>query len=307
MRPAGSRYLTTITRRLARRGIVAGGALLGVALFPDAPAMARDAVVRIPASHPHTAPDVQLFGEIFRPAGRGRFPAVVLMHGCGGWLGGARHSLQQHAAFLRDNGFVALNLDSFGPRGLGDGRVCESLGLLADARRYRSHDAFDALRYLRSLDHVDPERVFLMGQSNGGSVALIAAAAGAARAYRMPEGGFRAVVAFYPWCGALGTTRPSLEAPLLVLAGARDDWTPPDECRRFTSSGAPVRVTIYQDAVHSFDILAPMHHYLGRLVGHDPEATQDSRRQMLAFFRENGAPTPPPATGSGIVSVRQRR
>jgi dienelactone hydrolase len=224
-------------------------------------------------------------------------------------MGAARHALHQHAAFLRDNGFVVLNVDSFGPRGLGDGQVCGSLGLLADARRYRTHDAFDALRYLRSLDYVDPDRVFLMGQSNGGSVALIAAAAGGARAFRMPEGGFRAVVAFYPWCGALGTTRPSLEVPLLILAGARDDWTPPEECRRFTSSGAPVRVTIYEEAVHSFDLLAPMHRFMGKLVGHDPAATQDSRRQMIAFFRENGANSPvaPAGSGSGIVSVRQRR
>lgn len=294
--------------RCARRILRAAAILLATLVLPTTPAIARDAVIRIAATQPHTAPDIRLFGEIFRPAGQGRHPAVVLMHGCSGWLGGARQALHQHAAFLRSNGFVVLNLDSFGPRGLGDGRVCESLDLLADARRYRTNDAFDALRHLRSLDYVDPARVYLMGQSNGGSVALIAAAAGAARAFGMPEGGFRAVVAYYPWCGAVGTTRPSFEAPLLVLAGARDDWTPPDECRRFTSRGAPVRVTIYEEAVHSFDLLAPMHRYLGRLVGHDPDATQDSRRQMLAFFRENGAPPAPPAgTDTSIVAVRQRR
>lgn len=283
-------------------------ALLGLSTVGPSPAEARDAVVRIASSRPHTAPDVRLFGEIFLPTGQGRFPAVVLMHGCTGWAAAARHALHQHAAFLRNNGFVVLNLDSFGPRGLGDGRVCESLDALAAARRYRTHDAFDALRYLRSRDDVDPERVFLMGQSNGGSVAMIAAATGAARAFRLAEGGFRAVVAYYPWCGALGTTNLSLESPLLVLTGARDDWTPPQECQRFASYGAPVRVTVYEEAVHSFDLLAPVHHYMGRLVGHDPVATQDSRQRMLAFFRENGASprTAPPAASRGIVSVRRQ-
>jgi dienelactone hydrolase len=283
-------------------------ALLLTATLSSVPAAARDAVVRFPATRPPTAPEVQLFGEIFRPSGNGRFAAVVLMHGCSGWVAASTHALRQHATFLRDNGFLVLNLDSFGPRGLGDGKVCENTAALTEALRYRTQDAFDALRYLRSRDDVDPERVFLMGQSNGGSVAMIAAASGAARAFRAPEGGFRGVVAYYPWCGAFGTPRPSLEAPLLVLAGARDDWTPPDECQRLSSSGAPIRVTVYEQAAHSFDLLAPLHRYLGNLVGYDPVATQDSRQRMLAFFRENGAPSigARPGASSGMISVRQR-
>ncbi|WP_237213246.1 dienelactone hydrolase family protein [Falsiroseomonas oryziterrae] len=283
--------------------------LLGTTLLPARWAEARDATVRIAATAPHSGRDVQLFGEVYRPAGEGRFPAVVLKHGCGGWMGGARHALQQHAAFLRDNGFVVLNLDGFGPRGLGDGSACASVATLTEALRYRTQDAFDALRYLRSLDYVDSEQIFLMGQSNGGSVAMLAAAAGAARTFRAAEGGFRAVVAFYPWCGTLGSTRLSLEAPLLVLTGARDDWTPPDDCRRFTSSGAPVRVTVYGNAAHSFDLLSPPHRFLGKLVGYDADATQDSRQQMLAFFREHGARARVARAGASnpITRVSDRR
>jgi len=287
---AGRAEIGTLARfrQIFRRtlpAILTGSYLfMGASLFPST-ASARDALVRFAASAPYVGTSVSLVAEIYRPSGSGRFPAVVLMHGCGGWQAAVRYGLQQHAIFLRDNGFVVLNLDSFGPRGLTGGTVCESLERMSDARSYRAHDAFDALRYLHGLDYVDPNKVFLMGQSDGGSVALMAAATGASDTYNPHEGSFRAVVAYYPWCDVLGTTRLSLDSPLLVFGGARDDWTPPDDCRRFQSRGAEVRVTIYPEAAHSFDLLAPIHRYLGKLVGYDQRATDDSRQEMLAFFR----------------------
>lgn len=257
------------------------------------PAEARDALVRFPATTPARATPVSLVAEIYRPGGRGRFPAVVMMHGCGGWQAAVQYALREHATFLRDNGFVVLNLDSFGPRGVGGGEACENVPELTAALRYRTQDAFDALRYLRMLDYVDSERVFLMGQSNGGSVAMLAALAGASRTMMGNDTGFRGVVAFYPWCSAYGTARPQLEAPLLVLAGGRDDWTPPGDCQRLRSWGAQLRVTVYPNAVHSFDVLAPEHRYLGHLVGYDAAAAQDGRRAMLAFFGEHGGQAAP--------------
>lgn len=252
-----------------------------------APAPAGEALVHIPASKPFSASHVRLAAEISRPDGRGPFPAVVLMHGCGGWQAAVRHSLRQHVAFLRDNGFVVLSLDSFGPRGLSGGVVCTSFKRLREARDYRTHDAFDALRYLQAQDFVDPEHVFLIGQSNGGSVAIKAAEASAAARYSRGGAAFRAVVAYYPWCGTPGTDRLALGAPLMIFGGGRDDWVPPDKCRRFRATGADLAVKIYPAAAHSFDLLAPEHRYLGKLVGFNRPATEDSRRRLLAFFRSN--------------------
>lgn len=269
------------------------------------PAAARDAIVRIPASADQRAASIALTAEIYRPERRGRLPAVIMMHGCGGWQAPVRHALGGHAAFLRDHGFVVLNLDSFGPRGIAGGPACENTPELTAALRYRTQDAFDALRYLRTLDFVDGDRVFLMGQSNGGSVAMLAAAAGASRTMMGHDTGFRGAVAFYPWCGAYGTPRPQLEAPLLVLAGARDDWTPPGECQRMRAYGAALRVSVYPTAAHSFDVLAPEHRYLGHLVGYDAAAMQAGRQEMLAFFREHGAQTAP--AGERLVRAATRR
>jgi dienelactone hydrolase len=265
-------------------------AALGIAAAPVAgPQLARaeTGLIQIRASKPFTAGSVSLAAEVIRPEGAGPFPAVVLMHGCGGWQPAVKHALRRHALYLRDHGFAVLTLDSFGPRGNAGGTVCSSFRYLREARTYRTYDAFDALRYLRTLDFVDPERIFLVGQSNGGSVALKAAARGAARKYSRGGDGFRAVVAYYPWCGALGTTRPALEAPLMIFGGGRDDWVPPGKCRRFRATGAELEVKVYPTAAHSFDLLAPEHRYMGKLVGHNQEATEDSRRRMLAFFEAN--------------------
>lgn len=266
-------------------------ALLAVLCMTAGPqaALAGGHLVRIPASKPFTASSVALAAEIFRPEGEGPFPAVVFMHGCGGWQSAVRNGLREHATFLRDHGFVVLNLDSFGPRRNSGGSVCASFDRLREARDYRTYDAFDALRYLQAQGFVDRDRVFLVGQSNGGSVAMKVAARGAPAKYGRGGRGFRAVVAYYPWCGALGTSRPSLDAPLMIFGGGRDDWVPPKKCQKFNASGAPLKVKVYPRAAHSFDLLTPEHRYLGKLVGYNPEATEDSRQLMLAFFRENSA------------------
>ena len=277
--------------------------ILLAALFGSAPgAHAESGVHRFPASQPFTSGAMMLAAEMISPKGQGPFPAVVFMHGCGGLQSAVRHALRQHAAYLRDNGFAVLNLDSFGPRGNAGGTVCQSFDRLREARNYRTYDAFDALRFLQGQSNIDPDRIFLVGQSNGGSVAIKAAEAGAAAKYNRGGSAFRAVVAYYPWCGEPGTTRLSLDSPLMIFGGGRDDWVPPDECRRFSATGADLKVTIYPSAAHSFDLLAPEHRYLGKLVGYNKQATEDSRRKMLAFFTQNfekpqkvatAAPKPP--------------
>ena len=264
--------------------VVCGSVLLStVVLTLGAPKSEAAGLIRISATKPHVGGNVALNAEIFRPKGKGQFPAVVMMHGCGGWQPAVRHSIRQHAKFLMEKGYVVLSLDSFGPRGKAGGTVCKSFGSLREAREYRTYDAFDALAFLQKQSFVDSDRIFLVGQSNGGSVALKVAERGAANRYGSGSG-FRGVVALYPWCGALNTSRPVLGSPLLILGGGRDDWVPPDECTQFRSSGAPLRVKVYPSAPHSFDVIAPVHRYLGKLVGYDRAATEDSRRLMLGFF-----------------------
>jgi dienelactone hydrolase len=264
------------------RGIASTHALIGSIaawLFTMAGAgvvAASGTNVHIPSS----APDVVLAGRLHRPSAQGPSPAVILMHGCGGWQPAVLRGLKDHAAFFVRNGFVVLNLDSFGPRGNAGGTVCTSYSQLAQARKYRTRDAFDALDFLRRQTFVDPENIFLIGQSNGGSVAMLAAT-------EANQPSFRGAVALYPWCGATGSRRLELAAPLLILGGARDDWVPPRDCQHLAANGAELRVKVYRNAAHSFDIPIPVQRYLGKRIGFNRSAAEDSRKEMVRFFRRH--------------------
>jgi len=222
--------------------------------------------------------------EILKPEGRGPFPAVLLLHGCAGVTPAVGQGLRNHAAALNAAGYLAAILDSFSRRGRADGQVCRSLEELLYARHYRVKDAYRARDILASLPEVDARNFFLIGQSNGGSVALdLAAGSGAPEGAEAPA--FRAIVAFYPWCEGIGQA-PTLVAPLLVLGAGQDDWVSPEGCRRRApkASGAAMEVVIYDAARHSFDLPIARQVYAGHVVEGDPEATSDSRARIVAFF-----------------------
>ena len=153
------------------------------------------------------------------------------MHGCGGWQPAVHYALQRHAEYLAKHGYAVLDLDSFGPRHVSGGKLCASDARLRDALQYRLNDAFDALRYLEAQPFVDARNIFLMGQSNGGSVALEAASADE-RASNDGTIAFRAVVAYYPWCGVYSGLRAQLVSPVLIFSGGMDDCVWPANARR---------------------------------------------------------------------------
>lgn len=254
--------------------------LLGVCSLLVGTATAQE-LVQFEASSRSGPSKVLLRAELFKPAHPGPFPAVVLLHGCGGWQPAVHHALNAHARYLLDHGFVVLNLDSFGPRHNSGGKLCADDRALYKALSYRTADAFDALHYLQGKSYVAPDNIFLMGQSNGGAVAIRAAKA---KTLRQQGRSFRGVVAYYPWCGEFGGKRVALASPLLVFAGGRDDWVPARECQGVTASGAKLEIALYPEATHSFDLEIPAQRFLGKSLGGDPAATRDSRARMLAFF-----------------------
>lgn len=64
----------------------------------------------------------RIIGYLARPQGSGPFPAVVVLHGCGGF----HEDMLAWADRLRRWGYVALAVDSFGPRGIET--ACGSFG-----------------------------------------------------------------------------------------------------------------------------------------------------------------------------------
>ncbi|MYD95044.1 MAG: alpha/beta hydrolase fold domain-containing protein [Chloroflexi bacterium] len=224
-----------------------------------------------------------LTGTLAAPEGPGPFPAVVLMHGCNGLDPEVLRALKDHSRHLVQAGFVALVLDSFGPRRVRP-PVCAGKHAVS-ASDYRVDDAFRALQFLRAQPNVDDTRIFLMGQSQGGHIALHVAARGDPVSQSLKDahgGGFRALVAYYPPCAV----PRDIDTPLLILSGAKDNWTPPAECQRAKARvrGAPYEVIVYPGEVHSFDLLMGLERFLGFPVGGNPGGHPESRNAMIQWF-----------------------
>ena len=244
----------------------------------------------------------EISATLVRPAGEGPFPAVVQLHGCGG----LEAQSYRWARWLVEHGYVALVVDSFGPRGLkGDCRSSPDDPPISA----RLDDAFGALRYLQSLPSVRADRIAAIGWSQGG-VYAIAVINGPSlerakkRGVDLPAVGFAAGIGVYPDCISLV---PELVIrPLLVLIGAADDWTPAAKCEEMVtamkSRGADTSIVVYPGAYHYFDVegqpldvLAEVENDAkpdghGATVAYQPAVAADARRQVEAFLARHLRP-----------------
>jgi dienelactone hydrolase len=242
----------------------------------------------------------QIPTTLAKPDGAGPFPAVVIMHDCSGLGTTSSGAPGRWVKELVGRGYVVLMPDSFTERGHPDG-VCTdpSPSRMDVSPARRVDDAYATLAYARTLPYVDGSHIGVMGGSHGGTTTLVTMVS-------PPPGGrgFAAAVALYPSCAARrggvdtsGVYRPV--APVLILIGDKDDWTPAEACRRLADAaqGArqPVAIKIYPGAHHSFDSNNPVRYVARRVnpnspsgrgatTGGDPQAWADSIREVAAFF-----------------------
>ncbi|HXF66599.1 MAG TPA: dienelactone hydrolase family protein [Burkholderiales bacterium] len=254
--------------------------------------------VAFPALEPFEGRAVELEALMFRPRGAGPFPALVLLHGCGGFYtreGYVTASYRDWLERLAAAGYVALLVDSFNPRGYRS--ICELQKRPILVHRERVADAYAAAAWLAREPYVAPDRIGLIGWSNGASGTLYGL-----RPENQRQPGFRAGVAFYPGCGALARSETPYRpyAPLLVLAGEADDWTPVAPCVALTAiakeQGAAMQIVTYPGAHHSFDrIDLPVRFRpevrnpnrpegRGATVGGHPEARADALERVFEFL-----------------------
>jgi dienelactone hydrolase len=111
---------------------------------------------------------------------------------------------------------------------------------------------------------VDKQRIGVIGFSKGGQVALYTALEPFRRAVIDDQTRFAVHVPLYPYCNDWYVSEHVTGAPMLMLLGGRDDYTPPGPCQEyaqwFKSKGAEVDVIVYANAYHGFDSLrAPIH------------------------------------------------
>lgn len=241
----------------------------------------------------------ELTGYLFKPAAAGPHPAIVMLHGRAGAYSSLKRGTytaesltmrhKMWGEFWAQRGYLALLVDSFGPRGYPEGFPKHSYDQRPNEvseRSVRPLDVYGALAYLRTRSDVGRERVGLQGWSNGG-MTVLSAMGGDTPGLRNPDPakGFRAALAQYPSCRAqLRQADYKPYAPLLVLSASEDDEVSPEVCRQFAQAmhgrGLPVEFVLYQGAHHSYD--DP-----GRTKqSHEPNraALQDSLRRAAAFF-----------------------
>jgi len=236
-------------------------------------ASAQDALPQR-VSFPSADGRTELVGYLFISGKHaGRVPAVVMMHGRAGAYSSLAKGRYEAATLSRRHrmwgelwaaqGYVAVLVDGFGPRGYPTGFPRFSYDTRPDAVNevtVRPLDAYGALAWLRRRGDIAGDRIGLQGWSNGGSAALAAMAAGPG--FGPPESvkGFSAALAFYPGCRLRGRFEDSgyrPYAPMRVFHGAADEETSPRRCRRLVEGsrqrGGDIEITLYPGAVHGFD------------------------------------------------------
>lgn len=226
-----------------------------------------------------------LKGKLTKPPGDGPFPAVVLVHGCSGIIKYYDKWVDRLASW----GYVAFQVDNFGPRGVSE--ICGKPGVVPF--HIRTQDSHDAKAYLGGLPFIDRNRIGIMGWSQGGSTTLLAIIKGnhslsaGERGAQKQETPFRVAIAFYPYC-MVGLD--DLNAPLMILVGDLDDWCPAVLCQVKMPKGKAAHeiiLKVYPGAYHGFDFEGADWVRLGHRVLYNPEALADSIVQVKEFLAKH--------------------
>jgi dienelactone hydrolase len=251
---------------------IAAAALL-LALATSAAQAREDGPLPERVTFPSADGRTTLTGYVYLPAGKGnaRVPAVVMMHGRAGAYSSAakgrfdastlsqRH--QMWGRFWAAQGYVAVLVDGFGPRGYPQGFPrfsYEDRPSELDEVAARPLDAYGALAYLRTRPDVAADRIGLQGWSNGGSAALATMAPNAPGLPQQPPR-FRAALVFYPGCGLKHRFDDGIKpyAPVRVHMGSADEEVSPRVCttlvERSRAQLGDIELKLYPGATHSFD------------------------------------------------------
>ena len=207
---------------------------------------------------------------LYKPAGAGPFPAVLILHSSSG----LRPPDHAYASKLADEGYVCLVPDFFSAYGLQQGNRQQTFTTHAQAIYA---DFVTAIDMLKKMKEVQADRIGAVGFSNGGYWALLLAA----------RGTVQAGVSYYGAVTGAGTDNSlhafrtaftSNSSPVLVLHGAMDDTVLPRYAEYLKS------VLVDAKAPHEFQMYGSAGHSYERGKQPDNNARDDSWQRTLRFF-----------------------
>ena len=197
---------------------------------------------------------ILITAKLYQPSGKGPFPAVIGLHGCGGLADAITHlALMDWAKRLVQAGFLVLLPDSYGSRQLG--AQCYNLNSRARADVERVSDALAAKTYLQTRKNVKANSISLIGWSNGGTTVLSTIIKSSSD-QSFP---FAKAIAFYPYCKKLiANNHYHSQIPLLILMGEEDHIMSVSSCKNLIQLDKnyhdPAQLILYPNAGHAFDL-----------------------------------------------------
>jgi carboxymethylenebutenolidase len=211
--------------------------------------------------------DETVSGMLYAPAGKGPFPALIVIHewwGLNDWVKG-------QAAKLADQGYVALAVDLY------RGKVADTPDLAHELARGLPEDrAAKDLRagfdFLAAQPNVKKDRIGAIGWCMGGGYALNVA---------LTEPHLAATVVNYGHLATEPAALQKINAPILGIFGGQDRGIPVEDVKKFQQSlaqlGKKVEIKIYPDAGHAFE-------NPNNKQGYRPDDASDAWRRTLDFL-----------------------
>lgn len=187
--------------------------------------------------------DETVQGVLYTPAGKGPFPAMIVVHewwGLNDWV-------KEQASKLADQGYVSLAIDLY--RGKVAKTPDEAHEIMRGVPEDRAkRDLQAAFEFLASQPNVQKDRIGAIGWCMGGGYALGVA---------LLEPTLAADVINYGHLATDPEAIKKINAPILGLFGGQDRGITPDDVHKFEQTmkqlGKSIDVKIYDDAGHAFE------------------------------------------------------
>lgn len=232
--------------------------------------------------------------DIYRPEGEGPFPAIILLHGCGG----PRGVTERYGRLAAANGVIAYAPDSLALRGIDYDAAIRTVCTGAKLRApERAGDLLAVLEMVRRDPRVDSRRIAVAGWSHGAWTLLdlltfVADGKAPPSLYHLPHRalrGVKAALVFYPYSGFPARSRirnwakgVAVDAILVEGDTVCDETQTIAVFERQRAEGADVNWQVWSGVTHGFD---EDNHLPGSGLVFDPEKVKAAEAAFTDFLK----------------------